>query len=85
MIQFLRGMLAMACLVAALLFVRFWRHSRERLLLVFGAAFGLFALNWTMLAYAHPGGESSHYLFLTRFLGFALIIVGILDKNRARH
>lgn len=84
MTQFLRGALAMACVVAALFFARFWRVSRDRLFLAFSAAFWLFALNWTLLALENPSNETAHRLFIVRFLAFLVIIVGILDKNRQR-
>jgi len=84
MIQFLRGALAMACLVAGLLFLRFWTVSRDRLFLIFALAFWLFSLNWALLALDHPESEPASYVFVIRLLTFVLIIAGILDKNRQK-
>jgi hypothetical protein len=80
--QFLWGMLAMAALVAALLFLRLWKLSGDRLLFFFAAAFGVFALNWIGLAVADPDNETLPYAYLTRLGAFLLIIIGIVDKNR---
>ncbi len=80
--QLFFGALTMGCLVAALLFLRFWKLARDRLLLFFAFAFGSFALNWIALALVSPTLGSRHYVYLLRLLGFAFIIVGIVDKNR---
>lgn len=84
MIQFLRGALAMASVVAALLFWRSFRDSRDRLFAAFAGAFGIFAVHWTLLAFANPADERLHPAFVMRALGFMLIIAAIVDKNRSR-
>jgi Family of unknown function (DUF5985) len=80
--QFFWGMLAMAALVAALLFLRLWKLSGDRLLLFFAAAFAVFALNWIGLGVANPDYETLHYAYVLRLGAFMLILVGIIDKNR---
>lgn len=80
--QFLFGALSMACCTAALLFLRFWRVTWDRLFLFFSLGFWVFALNWIALAITESGVENRHYTFLLGLLAFGLIIVGILDKNR---
>jgi hypothetical protein len=80
--QFLWGMLAMAALVAALLFLRLWRSGGDRLFAFFAAAFAIFALNWIGLGVSNPDHETVHYSYLLRLGAFVLIIVGIVDKNR---
>ncbi|HKT72968.1 MAG TPA: DUF5985 family protein [Steroidobacteraceae bacterium] len=82
--QFLWGMLTMAHLVAALLLLRFWRLSRDRLFLFFAAAFAALAVNWLGLALIDPQLELRHYVYLIRFVAFVLLIAGIADKNRRR-
>ena len=79
---FLSGALTMACSVAALLFLRYWRLSRDRLLIYFAAAFAALAMNWLLLGLIDPGEETRHYAYFARLLGFALILAGIFDKNR---
>ena len=78
------GALTMACLVAGLYFLRFWRDTRDRLFLFFAAAFWVFSLSWIALVVFQPGDDSRHYAFLFRLGAFLLIIIGIYDKNRAR-
>jgi hypothetical protein len=78
----LRGALAMSCWVAGLFFLRFWRLSRDRLFLFFFMAFWVFALNWLGLALVKGSVESRHYVYILRLLAFALILVGVVDKNR---
>jgi hypothetical protein len=80
--QFLQGALAMGGWVAGLFFLHFWRTSRERLFAFFAAGFWILAVNWTAVALAAPRAETQHYFYLIRLLGFALIILGIFDKNR---
>jgi hypothetical protein len=80
--EFLWGMLFMASAIAAMMFVRFYRDSRDRLFLFFAAAFVAFALNWLALAVTDPRHEGSYAVYLLRLLGFAVLIVGIVDKNR---
>jgi hypothetical protein len=80
--QFLRGGLVVACLVVALFFIRYYRQSQDRLFLFFIAAFASFAAHWTALAVVNPAHESRHLIFVLRLLGFALILLGVIDKNR---
>jgi len=82
--QFLWGALTMACFTAALLLLRFWRLTRDRLFLFFALGFCVFAANWMALAIVNPVTESRHYIFLLRLAAFLLIILGIIDKNRRR-
>ena len=81
-VTFLWGALTMACGTIALLFLRFWRLSRDRLLIFFAAAFAALSLNWLVLGLIDPGEESRHYAYFIRLLGFVLILAGIIDKNR---
>ena len=80
--EFLLGLIVMACLVAGLFFLRFWRKTRDRLFAVFALAFWLLALNWTLLAIT-ARDEVRPSLYGIRLLAFVLILVGIVDKNRA--
>jgi hypothetical protein len=81
---FVAGLLVMGYAVAALYFGRFYRQSRDRLFLFFAAGFALLALQRFSLAGAAllPMPEITYYVL--RLAAFAVILVGILDKNRAR-
>ena len=78
------GVLAMASLMAALFFLRYWRSTRERLFIFFALAFAGLAANWTGLAVIdQPTGEAQQtYAYVVRLVAFLILIIGIIDKNR---
>ncbi len=78
----LGGALTLACALASLFFLRFWRDSRDRLFLFFSFAFVAMAANWLVLARAPHLPETAAGAFLPRLVAFLLIIAGIIDKNR---
>ena len=80
--EFLWGALAMASAVAALFFLRFWRTTHDRLFVFFGLAFAALAAHWVGLGAADSPNEARPGLFAIRLAAFALILVGIIDKNR---
>jgi hypothetical protein len=81
--QFLRGAIAMACLIIGLFFLRFWRQTRDRLFLIFAAAFWLLGL--TRVAVALTGGhdEERILIYMIRLAAYVLILTAIIDKNRS--
>ena len=83
MSHFLSGATAAVSLFIAIFFLRFWRASGDRLFLVFAAAFGVFCLHWAALGLADIPNESRHHFYLLRLLAFALILGGVIDKNRS--
>jgi hypothetical protein len=76
------GVLVALSSVAGLFFLRFWRKTQDRFFLLFGLAFWTFALNWTGLAFTAPAHEARTYLYFFRLVGFVLILIAIVDKNR---
>ncbi|MBI1901095.1 MAG: hypothetical protein HYS13_08295 [Planctomycetia bacterium] len=80
--QLMTGALAMALIVAALFFFRYWRETRDRL-------FALFALSYVVMAadrLAHAFYQEVHgdpYYWI-RLAAFVIIILAIVDKNRSR-
>lgn len=82
--QFILGALTMASCVIGLFFLRFWRQSGDRLLLVFATAFFVLAVDWGLRGAWEPTLETRHYFFLVRLVAFVLLVIGIVDKNRAR-
>lgn len=80
--QFLLGAVAMASLVAAMFFLRFWHKTRDRFFLLFAAAFLLETVNRTTLAAIGSVTEEQEPLFyLVRLFSFVLILIAIVDKN----
>ncbi len=83
MLQFLLGSLVMACLFVGLFFLRFWRKSRDRLFVFFAGTFWLLGINWLALAFSKME-EPKTALYVLRLFAFLLLLIGILDKNRAK-
>ena len=81
---FFHGASAMNSVVIALFFLRFWRDSLDRLFLCFGLAFGLLAVDRGVLALIPFATEWREYVYLVRLMAFAVIIGGVIDKNRRR-
>jgi hypothetical protein len=80
---FILGMVAMACGVAGLFFLRFWKRTRDRLFVIFAAAFWLLGVNWLLLAFTDPEAETRRLILYTlRAVAFILILIAIIDKNR---
>jgi hypothetical protein len=84
MIEFLDGASFLACAAVAMVFLRFWRSSGDRLLLLFGLAFIVLGINRIGLAVLEDGSEADTFVYLARALAFALIVAAIVDKNRVR-
>ena len=84
MIDFLAGAAALGYSVAAVFFLRFWRATRDRLFLSFGAGFALLAANQVLAAALEAGDERTPYVYSLRVLGFLLILWAIIDKNLAK-
>jgi hypothetical protein len=81
--QFLLGAVVMCCVTAGLFFLRFYRKTHDRLLLIFGIAFWVLGLNWLALSFTKTDNEVRTALYVVRLLAFLFILYGILDKNRA--
>lgn len=79
---FLAGAITAASLVVALVFLRFWRSSRDRFFLFFAVAFVLEALSRAWLGMRQGIGEDSPVIYLPRLLAYVLILIAIVDKNR---
>ena len=75
------GALAMAYFIASMFFFKYWTAARDRLFALFATAFGLLALQRLALPYAPA--DLVWLLYVVRLLAFVLIIIAIVDKNRA--
>jgi hypothetical protein len=84
MAEFLSGVIFAGGLTAALFFLRFWRQTGDRLFAIFALAFALFAGSRLALVIIDESNEARAWVYLLRLATFLLIIVAILDKNRAR-
>lgn len=80
--QFLSGAVVMGFAVAGLLFLSYWRRTRQKLFLTFAASFFLLSANQLWLTLTEIPAEERSPLFLMRLLAFGLIIVAIIQSNR---
>lgn len=83
-INFVRGVLFMGYLVAGLCFCRFWRKTQERLFVWFAAAFWLLAFERLVMVMLQASEDHQASIYIIRLLAFLMIIVAIVNKNRAR-
>jgi hypothetical protein len=82
MTSLIAGAIAMGYLVAALHFLKFWRGTKDRLFLAFAGAFILLAIQRVGLVLSAEQAQETVWLYGVRMIGFVIIIVAILDKNR---
>ena len=68
--------------VIALFFLRFWARSRDRLFLLFSAAFAILLVQRLAIAATRDLLESQAPLYILRFIAFIVIIAAVVDKNR---
>ena len=80
---FVNGANAMACIIAGVVFLTYWRDSRDRLFIFFAVAFWVLALQWILVATIDPADEHRHLFYLLRLVAFTLIGAGVIDKNRS--
>lgn len=80
---FISGANTVGYLVAALLFLKYWRRTRDSLFLSFAAAFGLMAANQALPPLLGIATENVSGIYLFRLAAFALILFAILRKNLA--
>jgi hypothetical protein len=79
---FVSGAMWLACWLAGLFFLRFWRDTGDRLFALFAASFFLLGVTRIGLAISPKESDSSIYFYIARLLAFVLILVAVIDKNR---
>lgn len=80
--EFIWGGSAIASLVIALFFWRFWIRTHDRLFAMFSAGFTALGCNWLLLAATQPEDETRHIAYVARLLAFGMIALAVVDKNR---
>lgn len=80
--ELLLGALVMACIVAAVQFLKFWRLSKDRFFVFFALAFLIFGSSYTIRGLTNDVAEHTYGVYMPRLLGFVLILFAIYDKNR---
>lgn len=80
--SFLHGGIVVLSFIAGLQFLKFYRLSRDRFFLWFAGAFWIFATGWIIRVFDSNPDEHAHLVYLPRLVGFVMILIAILDKNR---
>ncbi len=78
------GAVAMASLVAAVFFFKFWRQSRDQLFIWFAIAFFIDAVTRLLLGLSDVSREYEPFFYLARLATFCAIILAIVQKNWPR-
>jgi hypothetical protein len=81
---FISGAIAAMSLTAAAFFLRFWQKTKDRLFIYFAVAFLLLMVERIMRTVLNMENELAPLVYGVRLVAFLTIIVGIVDKNRAR-
>jgi hypothetical protein len=80
--DFLGGAVSMGFAVAALLFLKSWRRTREALFLAFAASFLLLGVTQALLILTEVPLEERSWLYLLRLVAFLLILGALWWQNR---
>ena len=77
------GALVAGYAVVALFFTKFWFRTRDRLFGMFAFAFLLLAAQRVAMVTTESWAEDTVWPYTLRLLAFLVILVAIIDKNRA--
>lgn len=80
---FLWGAIATSALGISAFFFRFWRERRDPLFGWFSLAFLVLAADWVALAALQADHPARSYLYVVRLAAFVVILLAIVQKNRA--
>lgn len=78
------GVIACGSVTAALVFLRFWSHSRDRFFIFFALSFAIEGVNRLILYLSVGANEDAPIYYLVRLVAYGLILAAIIDKNRRR-
>jgi hypothetical protein len=82
--DFLAGAIVMGFVVAALMFLRFWKRTREGLFLAFSGSFLLLGATQGLLTLGNFQDEERSWLYLLRLAAFLLILFAMGWQNWGR-
>ncbi len=81
MLSFMHGGTMIALAGVAVIFLRYWSQTRDRLFVLFSAGFFLLAISQTVVLFLGPAGDKLPYAYWLRLAAFVLIIIGVVEKN----
>jgi hypothetical protein len=82
LVPFLRGAVALGCLLIALFFLRFWRTTTDRLFLWFSIAFVILSVDYVVLGLLPLATEWRVPVYGVRLVAFGVMLYAIVSKNR---
>ena len=80
--DFLGGAIVMGFAVAALMFLKVWRRTRNSLFLAFSGSFLLLGVTQALLSLGDFVDEQRSWLYLLRLASFLLILFALFLQNR---
>lgn len=80
---FLLGVIVTSSLTAAAFFLKFWKQTGDKLFLGFGAAFAIEGINRLAFLFLETPNEGDPVIYMVRLFSYLLILVAIINKNRA--
>jgi hypothetical protein len=80
----LTGALVLACALAGLVFLRFWKSSRDPLFICFALSFWLQGGQWLASALMGERNEQAPWQYLLRLLAYGLLGFAIVHRNLRR-
>ena len=80
-LSMLSGAIIMGFFAIGLFFIQFWRQSRDSLFIMFALAFWVFGVERFVIHLISPEYELRPLVYLTRIVGYVLIVIGIVYKN----
>ena len=78
------GAIVMACAIIGLIFLRFWRSSRDPFFVYFAVSFWIQGVQWLHSGIASATSDYSPVYYLARLIAYGLITYAILNKNYGR-
>ena len=81
---FLQGSIAACLFICGLMFLRFWRDSKDELFVYFAAAFFMMSINRVVVVMLGAPTEVRGYIYVIRMAAFLLIAIAIWRKNTAK-
>jgi hypothetical protein len=90
--SFLSGIGMATFVTSGIFFIKFWKAARDRFFLFFAIAcfliaserVGLLLVDGAETWTPTPQSEAGSWVYLLRFLGYLMIVIAIIDKNRRR-
>ena len=82
MIDILIGAVSFASFAVGLVFLRFWRNTRDRFFLYFALSFWLEGLNRLHAGITEMLYDDTPVRYFIRLISYGLILLAIWEKNR---